>query len=114
MSTRKKRKLSAGQLAAVSSLFGALSESSRLELLQALHDRPLTVNELIEACDMKQSNVSKHLGILHQHRLVKRERNGNSVTYAIADPMVFALCELVCGKMARDAQQATDLFHPDI
>lgn len=114
MSTRKNKKLSPGQLAAVSNLFGALSESSRLELLQALHDGPRTVNELMEACAMKQSNVSKHLGILHQHRLVNRKRDGNSVTYAISDPMVFALCELVCGKMAKDAQEATNLFHPDI
>ncbi len=114
MSSRKKQKLSAAQLAAVARLFAALSEPSRLELLHALQSGPRTVNELMEACRMKQSNVSKHLGILHQHRLVQRKPQGTSVLYAIADPLVFSLCELVCGKMARDAQQATALFNPDI
>jgi hypothetical protein len=36
------------------------------------------------------------------------------VRYQIADPMIFALCNLVCGKMKRDAQCAAALFHPEI
>ena len=106
--------MSLGQLEAVARLFAVLSEPSRLILLQALHDGPLTVSELVEACDMKQANVSKHLGVLHDHRLVKRERDGISVRYQIADPMIFSLCNLVCGKMARDVKCAAALFHPEI
>jgi DNA-binding transcriptional ArsR family regulator len=114
MSTVKKPGMSLGQLEVVARLFAALSEPSRLILLQALHDGPLTVSELVEACDLKQANVSKHLGVLYDHRLVKRERDGISVRYQIADPMIFSLCDLVCGKMARDAKCAAALFHPDI
>jgi DNA-binding transcriptional ArsR family regulator len=114
MSIRKNQNLSLHQLSAVARLFGVLSESSRLALLQALHDGPLSVGELIEACAMKQANVSKHLAVLHDHHLVKRERRGNTVLYAIADSMVFSLCELVCGKMKKDAKRAVALFHPEI
>ena len=102
--------MSAGQLQAVARLFGVLAEPSRLHLLQALHRGPLSVTELMEACRMKQANVSKHLGVLHDHLLVKRQRQGVSVRYQIADPMIFALCKLVCGKMERDAQCAAALF----
>ena len=91
--------MSAPQLAAVARVFSVLSEPSRLVLLQALRDGPLTVSELVEASGMKQANVSKHLGVLHHHRLVKRQRESICVRYEIADPIVFALCELVCGKM---------------
>ena len=114
MTARKKQKFSAGQLAAVARLFAVLSESSRLALLQALHDGPLTVNELVEASGMKQANVSKQLAILHDHHLLKRERDGTSIRYEIADPMVFSLCNLVCGKMAKDAKCAAAVFHPEI
>ncbi len=114
MSTAKSKKMSPGQLAAVSRLFCVLSEASRLALLQVLHDGPLSVNELVGASGMKQANVSKHLAVLHDHRLVKRERRGNSVLYEIADPMIFSLCNLVCGKMERDAKQTASLFHPEI
>ena len=111
---KKKRALDAAQLDAVARLFAVLSESSRLNLLQALHDGPLAVNELVAACGLKQANVSKQLTILHDHRLVKRQRQGTFIRYEIADPMVFSLCQLVCGKMAKDAQCAAAVFHPEI
>jgi len=114
MSNGKKKSLSARQLEAVARLFSVLSEPSRLGLLQALHPGPLSVSELMQTCGMKQANVSKHLGVLHDHHLVKRERNGASVRYAIADPMIFSLCNLVCSKMERDARQAVSLFAAEI
>ena len=114
MTNRKSKMLSAGQLDAVARLFAVLSESSRLILLQALHGGPLTVNELVEASGLKQANVSKQLAILHDHHLVKREREGTSIRYEIADPMVFSLCNLVCGKMAKDAKCVVAVFHPEI
>jgi len=111
---QKNKTLSPAQLGAVARLFGVLSEPSRLNLLQALQSGPLSVTELIEACGMKQANVSKHLAVLHDHRLVKRARNGVSVCYEIADPMIFSLCNLVCSKMERDARQIAALFKPEI
>ena len=114
MSTAKKRKMSAAQLAAIARLFAVLSEPSRLVLLQALHGGPLTVSQLVATCAMKQANVSKHLGVLHDHHLVRRRREGISIRYEIADPLIFSLCGLVCGKMERDAKCAAALFHPEI
>ena len=114
MMPAKTKPLTTDQLTAVARLFGVLSEPSRLALLQALHDGPLSVNELVEASAMKQANVSKQLAILHDHHLVKRERDGTSIRYEIADPMVFSLCNLVCGKMKKDAQCAVAVFHPEI
>lgn len=102
------------QLEAVSRLFGVLSEPSRLVLLHALRDGPLTVTDLVAASRMKQANVSKHLSVLHHHHLVRRERNGLTVLYEIADPTVFSLCDLVCGKVQSDARKAASLFTPDI
>jgi DNA-binding transcriptional ArsR family regulator len=106
--------MSRAQLEAISRLFAVLSEPSRLMLLQALHAGPRTVTELVKACRMKQANVSKHLGVLHSHHLVERERQGISIRYAIADPMIFSLCNLVCGKIERDTKCAAALFHPEI
>ena len=106
--------MSLAQLKAVARLFAVLSEPSRLVLLQALHGGPLTVTELVRASGMKQANVSKHLSVLHDHQLVRRQREGISIRYEIADPMIFALCNLVCGKMGRDAKCAAAIFHPEI
>ena len=110
----KKKSLSGAQLNVVARLFGVLSDPNRLMLLQALHDGPLTVNELVEASGLKQANVSKQLALLHTHHLVKRERDGTFIRYEIADPMVFSLCNLVCGKVAKDTKCAAAIFHPEI
>jgi len=111
---KNKQSLSNDQLTAVSRLFSVLSDPGRLALLQALHDGPMTVSQLVEACDMRQTNVSKQLAILFDARLVKRERNGTFVHYQIADPLVFSLCNLVCGKVARDTRCAAAVFNPEI
>ena len=93
-------------------VFAALSEPSRLGLLQALREGPRTVGELVEATGMKQPNVSKHLGLLHQRGLVKRRREGICIRYEVRDPMVFALCELACGKAGQDVELAVRVFNP--
>lgn len=104
--------MSAAQLEAVGRLFAVLSEPTRLKLLQALRGGSLTVSQLVEACAIKQANVSKHLGVLHNHHLVRRQREGITIRYEIADPMIFALCNLVCGKMERDTKRGAAVFHP--
>ena len=114
MAAARKKSLTSAQLTALARLFGALAEPSRLALLQALQHGPCTVSELIEAVGMKQANVSKHLAILHDQHLVKRERAGTTVRYEIADKMVFSLCDLVCTKMKRDAKETASVFYPSI
>lgn len=114
MATPRKRNLSSAQLSAVARLFAVLSESNRLMLLQALNNGPQSVSDLIEKCGMKQANVSKHLAVLHDHQLVKRKRQGTSIFYEIADPMVYQLCTLVCGKIQGDAKRTAAMFSPEI
>jgi DNA-binding transcriptional ArsR family regulator len=84
-------------------LFATLSEPSRLRLLQALMPGPKTVTELVEATGMKQGNVSKQLGILHDALLLVRTREGNFIRYAIGDDTIIQLCNLVCRKIENDA-----------
>ena len=96
--------MSEAQLQEVAHLFSVLAEGSRLRLLQALMESARTVTELVEATGMKQGNVSKHLGMLAAARFVTKTREGNFIRYAIADPRVFTLCELMCGRVAEDAR----------
>ena len=52
------------------------------------------------------ANVSRHLAMLTAHGLVSRESRGTSVYYRIADESVYALCDLVCGNLARRFERA--------
>lgn len=89
--------------------FQVLGEPCRLRILQVLEDRPMTVNQIVNALEGNQPNISKHLQVLFDAGLVGRERSGNNVFYSIADPVVYKLCELVCRSTARQALEAQKL-----
>jgi ArsR family transcriptional regulator len=101
----KKINLTDAHLEEVARSFGMLAESSRLKLLRALLERPMTVSELIEATGMRQGNVSKHLGTLLLGGFVGREREGNFARYAIVDPTVASLCMLMCSRIESHAHK---------
>ena len=88
--------------------FRMLGEPYRLRILHELQSGEKTVNDLVEALDGNQPNVSKHLQLLHEAGLVGRRREGNSIFYAISDPMVFKLCDLVCRSEAQRTRQEFD------
>lgn len=96
--------LNQDQLQAVAKLFDLLAEPTRLDILQNLKKAPLSVGQIVDATHAKQSNISKQLGMLYDAGLLKKEREGNLIFYSIADPMIFDLCALVCGKLRKDAQ----------
>lgn len=90
-------------LAAVAGRFKVLAVTARLRVLHALHRGPLHVNALITATGLQQANLSRHLQHLHRHGFVARTRRGTFVHYAVADPQVFALCDLMCGQLERSS-----------
>lgn len=92
-------------LAQVAAYFQALSEPTRLQILNCLRQGERSVGELAQLCGYSSANVSRHLALLTQRGLVRREGRGNSVFYSIADESVYALCNLVCGNIARQLER---------
>ena len=92
-------------LAQVAAYFQALSEPTRLQILNLLRGGERSVGELAQLCGYSSANVSRHLALLTQHGLVKRESRGNSAFYSMADASVYALCDLVCGNIARQFER---------
>jgi DNA-binding transcriptional ArsR family regulator len=88
-------------LTQVAAYFQALSEPTRLQILNILRQGERSVGELAQLCGYSAANISRHLTLLTQHGLLRRESRGNSAIYSIADPSVYALCDLVCGNIAR-------------
>lgn len=71
-----------------------LSDPSRLSILEALRSGALTVSGIVEATGLAQSNVSNHLGCLHDCGLVRRDQEGRFVRYRLSDPRVEMLLRL--------------------
>ncbi len=85
----------------VAAYFQALSEPTRLRILNLLRRQERSVGELAQLCGYSSANISRHLALLTQRGLVARETRGNSAIYSIADASIYALCDLVCDNIAR-------------
>ena len=89
----------------VAAYFQTLSEPTRLLILNYLREGERNVGELAQLCAYTAANVSRHLAMLTKHGMVARESRGTSVYYRIADDQIYALCDLVCGNIARRFEQ---------
>ena len=105
-----KTTLNPQNLESVATRFRILGVPLRLQILSELANGPRTVTALVEATGSTQPNVSKHLSTLLAHRLVKREKRGNSAYYSVSDPAVFKLCEIVCGNIERALEEERAAF----
>lgn len=95
-------------------LFRGFSDSSRLSILNALRDRPLTVNEIVEATGLGQSNVSNHLSCLRCCDLVVRQQQGRYVYYQLSDARIAKLLDLADELLADVAQGVDSCSRYDI
>jgi DNA-binding transcriptional ArsR family regulator len=102
--------LTPNQLALIAERFKALAEPSRLEILSALRGGESTVSEVLEATGLGQANVSKHLQVLHGAGFVERRKDGVSTYYRLADADVLRLCELMCGRLEKEAAARRRVF----
>jgi DNA-binding transcriptional ArsR family regulator len=106
-------------LSPVANYLKVLSEVSRLQVLCCLKPGAKNVTEIIEATELGQANVSKHLKVLTEAGIVTRQPQGVSVYYQIVDPIIFQICEMVCDRLSvrlqeqtQQLQELADLHHP--
>ena len=96
-------------MAQVAGYFQVLSEPTRLHILNLLQEGERSVGEIAQRCGYTAANISRHLSLMTKHGLLERRRQGTTVYYRHADPPVYALCELVCGNLARRLLQAAQV-----
>ena len=97
---KKKPVLTDEALEMVSARFRALSDPTRLRLLNLLMEGERTVGELAEAAELDQPVASRQLAVLRRDGIVARRAEGNRGYYRINDATVVQLCEVVCGGLA--------------
>ena len=98
------KNLTVEALQQVAAYFTALSEPTRLQILNLLRENERSVGELADMCGYTSANMSRHLSILSKHGLVTKDARGTSVFYRIADESVYKLCDLVCGSILRQLE----------
>ena len=63
--------------------FETLSNDLRIQILENLRERPLSVNELTERIGLERSSISHSLKMLKNCRFVHVKKNGRQMLYSI-------------------------------
>lgn len=74
--------------------FAALACGTRLKILELLRTGERCVTEIIPLLGVKQSVVSRHLGVLRRFGMVEARREGMRVFYRLATPLVLQILSL--------------------
>jgi DNA-binding transcriptional ArsR family regulator len=86
--------------AVVARYFSVLSEPTRLRIMHTICQQEQSVTAIVEATGFTQTNVSRHLALMHSVGVVGRRREGNAVYYQITDPEFVEICRTVCVRIA--------------
>ena len=76
-------------------IYKLLANSKRLEILNRIAQREYAVEELAKTLRVQKANVSQHLALLRQARLVTVRRNGKNSYYKISDPRIVEPCKIL-------------------
>ena len=72
-----------------------LANAKRLEILNALRNKDMTVNELAERVGALKANISQHLAVMRQKGILATRRDGVNIYYRIANPKVIQACDIM-------------------
>lgn len=67
----------------------------RLEVINLLRDKELSVGELAKMSRLPQANLSQHLSILRAEGIVETRREGVMIYYSLANPRIIKAFDII-------------------
>lgn len=82
-------------LAQAAECLKTLAHPHRLRMVQMLLQGKYTVGELAEACGLPSPMASEHLRLLQRCGLLRSEKEGRRVYYAVAEPHLASIIKCI-------------------
>lgn len=73
-------------------MIAVMANPKRLEIIDLLTDKEMTVSELANALGLAQATTSQHLAVMRKAGVVETTKDGNFVHYRLADPKIASAC----------------------
>lgn len=86
----------------------ALNHPLRMKILYLLNEKSLNVGELTAEMGVPQSSVSRHLRVLRERGLVRAERQGTTIWYALAEPELATVIDILRRILGRQLESHMD------
>lgn len=74
-----------------------LANKKRLEIIHLLRHKELSVNDMVKMLGLRQANLSQHLSVLREEKIVETRREGNKIFYKLSDPRIADAYNLIRG-----------------
>lgn len=71
------------------------SNPTRLEILNLLRDKEMSVTELIKKTKLSQANISQHLSIMKSKGIVTSNRVGKNIYYKLTNPKIIRAFDII-------------------
>ena len=78
----------------LSDFFKVMGDSTRIQLLWALEESEMCVGDLAVLLNMTKSAVSHQLKVLRTAKLVRAQKKGKNVYYALSDMHVYTILKM--------------------
>ena len=71
------------------------SHPTRLEIIGILIDKEVSVGELASKLGVGMGNLSQHLSMMKERKILKSRKDGNQVYYQVANPKMLKAFDLL-------------------
>jgi|SRR3989344_1436048 len=71
------------------------SNPTRLEILNLLRDKEMSVTELMNKSKLSQPNISQHLSIMKSKGTVISNRKGKNIYYKLMNPKIIKAFDII-------------------
>ena len=81
------------------------SNATRIEMLNLLRDKELSVTELIRQTRLSQANISQHLSIMKAKGIVTSRRRGKNIYYKLENPKIIKAFDIIREALAENLRK---------
>jgi ArsR family transcriptional regulator len=85
----------------------------RLEILNLLKDKELSVGELMALAKINQANLSQHLSVMREKDMVRTRREGLKIYYSLTDKRIIDAFDIIrkilLDKLARSEKLSKEM-----
>ena len=87
-----------------------ISHPTRLQIIDILREGEMAVTDLALRLQVAVGNLSQHLNLMKQRRVLVSRKEGNSVLYRLANPKMIKACCLIREILFEQMEQDTALL----
>ena len=90
------------------------SNPTRLEILNLLRNKGMSVTELMDKSKLSQANISQHLSIMKSRGIVSSERKGKNIRYKLTNHKIIKAFDIIREVFSKGIEKNNNLFKGEL